>query len=71
MHTQQVIRESMRMFPVSASGLGRCTTEPTVIGGYLVPATTEVQVRSFCHFSSAQHLPVRYMNKKELLYLYS
>ncbi len=34
----------MRMFPVSASGLGRYTTEPTVLGGYLIPAGTEVQV---------------------------
>lgn len=34
------------MFPVSASGLGRCTTEPTVLGGYLVPAGVEVQARA-------------------------
>ena len=34
------------MYPVSASGLGRCTREPTVIGGYLIPAGCEVQVNS-------------------------
>lgn len=43
MHAQ-VIKESMRMFPVSASGLGRCTKEPTVLGGYLIPAGCEIQV---------------------------
>lgn len=32
------------MYPVSASGLGRCTREPTVIGGYLIPAGCDVQV---------------------------
>lgn len=37
------------MFPVSASGLGRVTTEPTVLGGYLVPASTEVQARPYGH----------------------
>ena len=42
----QVVKESMRMYPVSASGLGRCTKEPTVIGGYLIPAGCEVQVNS-------------------------
>ena len=42
----QVVKESMRMCPVSASGLGRCTREPTVIGGYLIPAGCEVQVSS-------------------------
>lgn len=42
----QVVKESMRMFPVSAAGLGRCTREPTVIGGYLIPAGCEVQVDS-------------------------
>ncbi|KAK9915097.1 hypothetical protein WJX75_004696 [Coccomyxa subellipsoidea] len=42
-----VVRESMRMFPVSASGLGRYTTEPAVLGGYLVPAGTEVQINYY------------------------
>lgn len=37
----------MRMFPVSASGLGRCTREPTVLGGYLIPAGCEVQASPF------------------------
>ena len=36
------------MYPVSASGLGRCTRVPTVIGGYLIPAGCEVQVNSTC-----------------------
>ena len=40
----QVVKESMRMFPVSASGLGRYTAEPTVLGGYHIPAGCEVQV---------------------------
>lgn len=40
----QVVKESMRMFPVSASGLGRYTKEPTVLGGYLIPAGCEIQV---------------------------
>jgi hypothetical protein len=39
------------MFPVSASGLGRFTTEPTVLGGYLVPASTEVQACSHSTWS--------------------
>lgn len=40
----QVIKESLRMFPVAATGLSRCTDEDTVLGGYLIPAGTEVQV---------------------------
>ena len=48
----QVVKESMRMFPVSASGLGRYTKEATVIGGYLIPAGCEIQVFTF---DSAQH----------------
>ena len=43
MHVQ-VIKESLRMFPVAATGLSRCTDEDTVLGGYLIPAGTEVQV---------------------------
>ncbi len=43
----QVIKESLRMFPVAATGLSRCTDEDTVLGGYLIPAGTEVQVL-FC-----------------------
>ncbi|BDA43361.1 Cytochrome P450 4e2 [Coccomyxa sp. Obi] len=42
-----VVKESMRMFPVSASGLGRYTTEPTILGGYLIPAGTEVQINYY------------------------
>ncbi len=40
----QVIKESLRLFPVAATGLSRCTDEDTVLGGYLIPAGTEVQV---------------------------
>ena len=50
------------MFPVSASGLGRFTTEPTVLGGYLIPAGVEVQVRplllwvtSECDRTASEH----------------
>ena len=41
----QVIKESLRMFPVAATGLSRCTDEDTILGGYLIPAGTEVQAR--------------------------
>ena len=40
------------MFPVSASGLGRCTEEPTALGGYLIPAGCEIQVTA----AEAPHL---------------
>lgn len=40
----QVIKESLRMFPVAATGLSRCTDADTVLGGYHIPAGTEVQV---------------------------
>ena len=33
------------MFPVAATGLSRCCDEDTVLGGYFIPAGTEVQVR--------------------------
>ena len=32
------------MFPVAATGLSRCTDEDCVLGGYHIPAGTEVQV---------------------------
>ena len=48
----QVVRESMRMFPVSASGLGRCTTGPTVLGRYMVPAGAQVQVIALVHIAN-------------------
>ena len=35
------------MFPVAATGLSRCTDEDTVLGGYLIPAGTEVQVSMY------------------------
>lgn len=41
----QVLKESLRMFPVAATGLSRCTDEDCVLGGYHIPAGTEVQVR--------------------------
>jgi hypothetical protein len=41
----QVIKESLRMFPVAATGLSRCCDEDTLLGGYLLPAGTEVQAR--------------------------
>ena len=42
----QVIKESLRMFPVAATGLSRCCDEDTQLGGYLLPAGTEVQARA-------------------------
>ena len=48
------------MFPVSASGLGRCTREPTVIGGYLIPAGCEVQVDvAHTHICIPLHVQLR------------
>ena len=32
------------MFPVAATGLSRCTDEDCVLGGYHIPAGTEIQV---------------------------
>lgn len=43
------------MFPVAATGLSRCTDEDTVLGGYLIPAGTEVQVTPLTLFT-ALHL---------------
>ncbi len=40
----QVIRESMRMFPVGGSGIGRYADKAVNLGGYLIPAGTEVAV---------------------------
>ncbi len=40
----QVIRESMRMFPVGGSGIGRYADKDVNLGGYLIPAGTEVAV---------------------------
>ena len=40
----QVLRESLRMFPVAATGLSRCTDEDCVLGDYHIPAGTEIQV---------------------------
>ena len=39
-----MLRESLRMFPVAATGLSRCTDEDCVLGGYHIPAGTEIQV---------------------------
>ncbi|CAL8466632.1 g6168 [Coccomyxa elongata] len=41
---EAVIRESMRMFPVGGSGIGRYTDKAVNLGGYLIPAGTEVAV---------------------------
>ena len=40
----QVIRESMRMFPVGGSGIGRYADRDVELGGYLIPKGTEVAV---------------------------
>ena len=32
------------MFPVAATGLSRCADEDCVLGGYHIPAGTEIQV---------------------------
>lgn len=40
----QVIRESMRMFPVGGSGIGRYADRDIELGGYLIPKGTEVAV---------------------------
>lgn len=50
----QVLRESMRLLPVTAVGMNRVTTAPiTNLGGYAVPANTNVLVRTLklmpCH----------------------
>ncbi|CAK0786682.1 hypothetical protein CVIRNUC_009896 [Coccomyxa viridis] len=41
-----VLKESLRMFPVAATGLSRCTDEDCVLGGYHIPAGTEIQASS-------------------------
>ena len=43
MHAQ-IIKESMRMFPVGGSGIGRYADRDIDLGGYLIPKGTEVAV---------------------------
>ena len=38
----QIIKESMRMFPVGGSGIGRYADRDIDLGGYLIPKGTEV-----------------------------
>lgn len=40
----QIIKESMRMFPVGGSGIGRYADRDIDLGGYLIPKGTEVAV---------------------------
>ena len=40
----QIIKESMRMFPVGGSGIGRYADRDVDLGGYLIPKGTEVAV---------------------------
>lgn len=40
----QVIKESMRMYPVAGSGIGRYADRDIELGGYLIPKGTEVAV---------------------------
>ena len=45
-YLEAVLRESLRVLPVSAVGVQRVTSAPvTDLGGYAVPANTEVLVR--------------------------
>ncbi|CAL5222082.1 g4389 [Coccomyxa viridis] len=65
-----VLRESLRMFPVAATGLSRCTDEDCVLGGYHIPAGTEVQVPIYTiHMltfkAPESFLPERWANKAE------
>ena len=41
---RQVIKESMRLFPVGGSGIGRYADRDINLGGYLIPKGTEVAV---------------------------
>ena len=56
----QVLKESLRMFPVAATGLSRCADEDCVLGGYHIPVGTEIQVRSVCQAVCAVpcHVPM-------------
>ena len=67
----QVIKESLRLFPVAATGLSRCTDEDTVLGGYLIPAGTEVQVLA-CMLNQLRcvsgHLCVSHLLKPRALF---
>ncbi|EIE23073.1 cytochrome P450 [Coccomyxa subellipsoidea C-169] len=59
-----VIKESLRMFPVAATGLSRCTDEVTVLGGYLIPAGTEVQVPIYTLHMMTFPEPERFMPER-------